>query len=274
MTNVLERQAPARLLRWEPGIVWLAVWLAFVAIPLSLGGLGLASDALNHHIYLGWSAERSRLDLDYLAAGYQSYQFPYLYWPVYKMAVLGWSGAATGAVLASLQALAAPAVWMLARACIPGSTVYDLALRWLGVVLAFLSSVALSMLDSSQDDLMAAVPLVWAVALAMEPVARHAISPARARRCVLLSGLCAGLSVAAKLSNGPLAVLLPALWLLASDTLAGRMRAALLGCLATAVGFLLAYGYWGYGLWQHFGNPIYPFYDGLFAPLRALLGAR
>jgi hypothetical protein len=25
-------------------------------------------------------------------------------------------------------------------------------------------------------------------------------------------------------------------------------------------------------LWRHFGNPMYPFYDPLFAPLRAWLG--
>jgi hypothetical protein len=37
-------------------------------------------------------------------------------------------------------------------------------------------------------------------------------------------------------------------------------------------GFTICYGYWGWQLWTHFGNPIYPFYDAQFAPLRALLG--
>jgi hypothetical protein len=46
----------------------------------------------------------------------------------------------------------------------------------------------------------------------------------------------------------------------------------LLGCLCVVAGFSLAYGYWGWQLWSHFGNPIHPFYDNLFEPLRSALG--
>ena len=94
---VLDRPVPAALLRWEGVLVCLAAWAFFVAIPLSLGELGLGSDALNHHVYLGWTAEQHRFDRDLLGAGYQSFQSPYLYWPLYKMAVGGWTGAAAGA---------------------------------------------------------------------------------------------------------------------------------------------------------------------------------
>jgi hypothetical protein len=235
--------------------------------------LGLSWDALNHHIYLGWTAEQHRFDLDFVAAGYQSYQFPYLYWPVYKAAASGWTGAAAGVLLATLQVLVVPAVWMLARTCIPASTLFDVTLRALAVSLALLSSVVLSMFGSSQNDLMAATPLVWAVALAMEPLARSPMAPAAARRYVLLSGACAGLAVAAKLSNGPLVVLLPALWLLCGPGVRARLGTTLLGCMAVVAAFALAYGYWGFQLWEHFGNPIYPFHDGLFAPLRGRAGA-
>lgn len=269
MTEVLERQAPAALLRWEAALVMLLAWGVFLSIPLVQGSLGLSWDALNHHIYLGWIAEQPRFDRDFVAAGYQSYQFPYLYWPVYKMAAMGWTGAAAGAMLATLQVLAVPPVWMLARTCAPGGTVFDLALRWLAVVLAFLTSVVLSIFHSSQNDLMATVPLVWAVALAMEPLAQPSMTPGAVRRYVLLSGVCAGLAVAVKLSNGPFAILLPALWLVSMPGLRGRVLATALGCAATLAAFAVAYGYWGFQLWDHFGNPIFPFHDGWFAPLRA-----
>jgi hypothetical protein len=39
--------------------------------------------------------------------------------------------------------------------------------------------------------------------------------------------------------------------------------------IAIGAGFLAAYGYWGYQLWLQFGNPLFPFYDGLWAPVRA-----
>lgn len=273
MKPLLERDAHPALLRHEALLACLLAWAVFVSVPLTAGSLGLSWDALNHHIYLGWTAEHPRFDRDFVAAGTQVYQFPYLYWPVYKLADLGWSGAAAGAVLATLQVLAVPPVWMLARACVPGSTVFDLALRWMAVTLAFLTSVVLSLFHSSQNDLLGAIPLVWAVALAMEPIARGPMPPAAVQRHVVLSGVCAGLAVAAKLSNGPLAILLPGLWLLGMRDLRGRLLAAALGCAATAAAFALVYGYWGLQLWEHFGNPVYPFHDDLFAPLRGRTGA-
>jgi hypothetical protein len=45
-----------------------------------------------------------------------------------------------------------------------------------------------------------------------------------------------------------------------------------LGSAATLVGLALMYGNWGWQLWVHYGNPIYPFYEGLFAPLREWTG--
>ena len=62
---------------------------AFFWIALSQGGIGLSWDALNHHIYLGWMVAHPRLDMDFLAAGYQSFQYPLLYWPAYTLAVSG-----------------------------------------------------------------------------------------------------------------------------------------------------------------------------------------
>jgi hypothetical protein len=268
----LERALPA-VLRWEGLAVCLVAWGFFLAIPLSLGELGLSSDALNHHMYLGWTAEQHRFDRDFLAAGYQSFQSPYLYWPVYKMASIGWTGVAAGAVLASLHMVAVWPVWMLARICVPGGSLFDVVMRALAVALALLSSVVLATFGSSMNDLLATAPLVWAVALAMEAAAQVAnIAPAPARRYVALSGLCAGLAVALKLSNGPLAIWMPGLWLLCGRESRGRFGAALLGSLSALIGFLLAYGYWGALLWRYFGNPVFPFFDNWFASLRALLG--
>ena len=269
----LDRRAPTSALRYEGMLVCLLAWAALLSIPLTLGELGLGWDALNHHIYLGWTAERHRFGQDFLGAGYQSFQSPYLYWPVYKMATSGWSGAAAGAVLATLHLVAVWPVWLLARACIPGQTVFDLSMRVLAVALALLSGVVLSAPGSTMTDVLGAAPLVWSLSLAMQPVARGTgASAAQARRDVLISGLCAGLAVGLKLANGPLAVLLPGLWLLAGHRWRERFVSALLGCAGALVAFLLVYGYWGWLLWRQFGNPVYPFHEPFFAPLRAWLG--
>lgn len=262
--------ALAVVLRWEGLLACLLTVAFFASVPLAHGELGLGSDALNHHIYLGWTAQQHRLGLDFVAAGYQAYTFPYLYWPLYQMAAAGWSGMAAGAVLAALHGvLLAPPVWLLARACMPGRTWFDLAMRTLGVALAFLTGVALSVLDATMNDLLAAVPLLWAVALPVLAMpAAGGDAPRVAWRLVLLSGLCAGAAVAAKLSNGPLAILMPGLWWMCASGWGQRVKAVALGSAATLLAFVALYGYWGWLLWRHFGNPIFPFHHHWFEPLR------
>lgn len=269
----LERSLPAAVLRWEGTAVCLVAWSLFLLVPLSNGELGLGWDALNHHIYLGWTAEQHRFDLDFLGAGYQAFQAPYLNWPVYRLAIGGWSGTGAGMVLASLHVVAVWPVWILARLCVPGVTVFDAAMRALGVALAFLSALVLSAFGSTMNDVLGAAPMVWAVALAMQPITRGAdLAASTARRYVLGSGLAAGLAVAVKLSNGPLAILMPALWLLCARGWAGRCATVLLGSLGAVIGFAAAYGHWGWLLWRFYGNPLHPFQDHWFAPLRVWTG--
>ena len=272
--TLLEHKLPAALLRWELPAICLLVWIAFISIPIGQGGIGLSWDALNHHIYLGWIVDSPRFDRDFLAAAYQSYQFPYLYWPVYKMAISGWSGVWTGIALATLHLIAVPPVWLLARTCMGGATLFDFFMRLLAVSMAFTSAVVLPQFTSTSNDLMAAAPLVWAFALALEPLNSRGPSWLTQQRAVVLSGLFAGAAVAFKLSNGPLAlVIMPTMWLLATKGSPSlRIRHTMAAGLATLAGFVLVYGYWGSQLWIHFGNPIYPFYDGWFARLRTLTG--
>jgi len=253
-------------------LIVIAGALALGSIPIALGHIGLSWDGLNHHIYLGWSAEHNRFDNDYLAASYQAYTFPYLYWPVYRLALAGASGITAGIVLAMIHVMAVPAIWLLARTCIPGSSWFDLTMRWLAVALAFMSGVVLSFFDSTANDLSAAIPLLWSVALAFQPWDAHRPRRLRPHRALLLSGFLAGVSVAFKLSNGPIAILLPLVWIAQPGTLRDRLSLVLQACVLSAVGFAACYGYWGVQLWTHFGNPIYPFYDSWFEPVRALAG--
>lgn len=259
------------ILRHEPWLVLLAGALAFAAIPLSLGYLGLSWDALNHHIYLGWSAEHPRFERDYLAAAYQAYQFPYLYWPFYKLAMAGVGGVTAGVVLALLHAMAIPPVWMIARDCIPGEDLFAAGMRALAVGLAFLTGAVLSLFDSTSNDLMASIPLLWAYALALRPFSAR---QARPQRWAAASGVLAGISVAFKLSNGFLVLAVPMLWVLAPGAWRARLASLVVGCACVLAGFAAVYGYWGCQLWSHYGNPIYPLYDGRMELLRDWLGWR
>lgn len=269
MSDPIDSGTVSRLARSEPWLVLLLGTLGLVAIPLWLGYLGLSWDAVNHHIYLGWTAEHPRFDQDYLAANSQGYQFPYLYWPVYKLAMAGATGATAGIVLALLHATAIPPVWMIARSCIPGEDLFAFGMRALAVVLAFMSGLVLSLFETTSNDLLASIPLLWAYAFGLWPLARPQASPLR---WAIASGLCAGVAVGFKLSNGPLALMLPLLWAWPRGTFTQRLGRSVAAGSSLLASYALTYGYWGWQLWTHYGNPIFPLYDGSFAPLRAALG--
>jgi hypothetical protein len=99
----------------------LIAWLVFASVPLAAGGLGLSWDGINHQIYLGWQVEHSRVALDYMGAGVQSYQYPLSYWPAYRLAISGMDGQLAGVLLSALHMAIIPPVWLIARCFCPDS---------------------------------------------------------------------------------------------------------------------------------------------------------
>lgn len=270
----MNTESSAGQLRLELALVVLAGWTAFMAIPVATGGIGISWDALNHQVYLGWIAAAPRFHLDVLAASYQTYQFPYLYWPLYQMTAAGASGVQAGVVLATLHAISVPPVWLIARAVIPGVALFDVAMRCTAVLLAFVSGVVLSQFDSTSNDLLAAIPLLWAVAVVFPTAADQVPGRSRMRR-VLLSGALSGVSVAFKLSNAPLVLAVALLWWLAARNARLGSLALAAGGAAAAAAFALVYGFWGWQLWSHFGNPFFPFaHEWIAPPIGAAPGAR
>jgi hypothetical protein len=51
------------------------------------------------------------------------------------------------------------------------------------------------------------------------------------------------------------------LWVLAPGTWRERATRVIFGGVCVVVAFVLFYGYWGWQLWSHYGNPFYPLYD-------------
>ena len=114
-----------------------------------------------------------------------------------------------------------------------------------------MNGVVLLGLQPSSNDIMAALPMLWGVAL-------HLGCPASDRRAAWASALW-GVSVALKLSNG---LMLPLLlfwaWHPARPHL--RWRRALGVGLAALIGFALAWAPWGVQLLHATGNPFYPYF--------------
>jgi len=251
--------------------------LVFCGVPLMLGHIGFSWDGLNHHIYLGWSAEHERFGIDIQAAGTQVYQFPYLYWLPYRLMQADIEGSLAGAIINFQYLLSVPAVWLICKAGMPKNTVFDQLCRILACILAFMSCVSLSFLDTTANDWVAAIPMLWAVAITVLPI-RPTQDQAEISKAIELSkfavaGFFVGVAVAFKLSNGPLSIAFPVFWMyVAPGGFVKKFIFLVCACFSALLGFFVVYGYWGAILWQHFGNPIYPYYDNFFETARHVFG--
>lgn len=243
-------------------LLTLAAAAAAAALALHAGYFGWSWDAFNHHIYLGLVAESPRFDRDVIAASYQSYQYPYLYWPVYRLSLLNGVGAGTtaAALWAALQlALLLPPVWLISLRLLPerDDALLGFGERATACALAFMSTVVLAGLETTSNDLLAAVPLLWAFAM-------MAAEPSTDRHAFIAAALW-GVAAAFKLSN---ALFLPLLllWWWVPGRGAPLMRRGACIALGAVGGFGLAYAPWGWRLWQLTGNPLFPYFVKLFGP--------
>lgn len=252
-----------RALAVEAALLTLVAAAAAAALPLKAGYFGLSWDALNHHVYLGMMAESPRLSRDVLAASWQSYQYPYLYWPVYRLSLLDAPGARVGAAWAAFQALlVVPPLWATAWRLLPADSApgYALFLRLAACTMGLASTVVLSGADTTANDLLASVPLLWALALMVS-------GPHTDRRTFAAAALW-GVSAAFKLSNAVFLALLLVWWWVPGrpPRQAFPSRRALALALGATLGFGVPYAPWAWQLWQATGNPFYPFGAALFAP--------
>lgn len=235
----------------------LAVALA-AGVPLWAGEWSWSWDALNHHIYLGLIAESPRWHLDVAAASVQSYQYPYLYWPLYRISLLPISGATAGALWAGFQVvMVVPPLWLASLHLLPaqGAPWQAVFERSAACALGMASVVVLAAVGTTANDLMAAVPLLWAVAI-------MAVSQPSDRRAAAAAAFW-GVSTAFKWSNGLALPLLLFWWWNGERPGLGLRRAALMAAGA-GTGFAVAYAPWGWQLWRQTGNPFYPLFPGLF----------
>lgn len=247
---------------------WLAAELLLLTLLAAAAGAGLAAyaghwawtwDGINHHVYLGLIAEQPRWHLDVLAANYQSYQYPYPYWPIYRIAQIDGNGALVAMLWAGGQAaLLLPPVWLAAYRLLPstGGPRWEPALtRGAACAMAFLNGVVVLAINNSANDIIATVPLLWALALQLGQPS----SLQRAFWCAALYGV----SIAIKWSNGLLLPVLLVWWWQAERPHLPLRRGAALA-IGTLAGFAVAWLPWGWQLWRYTGNPFYPYFRSLF----------
>jgi hypothetical protein len=142
-------------------------------------------------------------------------------------------------------------VWLTSLRLLPqqDSQLQGVFERTAASALALSSVVILSSLGTTANDPLAAVPLLWAVALMTVP---HPSD----QRAALAAALW-GVSAAFKLSNALAVPLLLVWWWRRPGWPLPVRRGAMIACGGVA-GFVVAYLPWGWQLWQQTGSPFYP----------------
>lgn len=238
-----------------------AALLACVALSVLYGlsqGRDVTWDYLHYNAYSAHLLTHvERLSQDFFPAGPQSYLNPIGFAPFALSQALGWNSLTTGSWLAALHGLNAFFLYLLCYALAKGAGRREQVALGLGWMLGATAPILLNQIGSTFVDPIGAVP-VMAAAWLVVAHQRPAITA--------LAGGLAGLAVAIKLSNVVFA--LPIALVIAlprrGDTPSGWMKRCASGAAGMLGGYVMFQGWWSWKVWQLTGNPLFPFFNGLF----------
>jgi len=229
--------------------------IASMALVLKMGR-DTPWDYFSYHAYSAYLLFHDRLAQDYFAAGPQGYMNPIGLLPFALTQLVGLDSIGTAMVLAAVQALNGICLLLICRSLAkirPDLT----AVLVPGCVLGMVSPILLTHLGGTFTDPVGSIFVLGAVWLALAPSTSWRQFGA---------GVLIAAAVAIKLSNVTFAVaMLPMILLPWRE----NCRRDWLGrCLSfaggSALGFLFFQGYWSYKLYVLTGNPLFPFFNGLF----------
>lgn len=213
-------------------------------------------DFFSYHAYSAHLLFHDRLAQDYFAAGLQGYMNPIGFLPFALAQLVGLNSIGIGVVLAATHALNGIFLLLICRSLArlrPGLA----AVLVPGCLLGIVSPLLLSHLGSTFNDPVGSACVLGAIWLALAPS-----TPSRQ----FGAGVFIAAAVAIKLSNLVFAIALLPMILVPWKGV--PLRDWLRDCAGFAfgglLGLLLFQGYWSYKLYALTGNPLFPFFNGLF----------
>jgi hypothetical protein len=252
-SSVIDKEtAPHRVYVYAACTIFAIVWNYF-------DGKEMAWDLLNYHYYAGFSALNDRFELDYFAAGIQSYFNPYAYVPFYALVKLGLPGLAVGTILAMIHSVV---LWITYElACCVWSSENRKEILFFGscaTILALMNPILLQQIGSSFSDITTTGLVLGGWLLLIQAVK----SPQTSR--VLFGAILLGVATALKPTNSVHA--LAGFFVVAFVPLPFLARIRNLFYFGAALGtsFVLTAAPWSYRLARKFGNPMFPLLNNVF----------
>ena len=273
-----KERAIARPPWWEAVCFLLQIGIVAGWWLVSLEGLSLGWDTLNHHVYLGWMAvEGNRLSTDVFAAGSMSCQFPYAYAPLCWLQREGAAGVHAALLLALPAVSAAPAVWLMSWTFVPRMGWQNSLARGVFTWLGFLSPLWWSLLDSTSNDSLSALPIIWAFALAVWRSACELDTPPALLKdrsqwlWWMLIGAMAAVALMLKISQVFAVLGLAVLVIASSNGIRAVIRRVAGVTAGAAFVSLFLWWPWARTVWAQCGSPVYPMLTDVLRPWAGVL---
>ncbi|MFH1112356.1 MAG: hypothetical protein V1792_00405 [Pseudomonadota bacterium] len=220
-------------------------------------------DLKNYHLYVPYAVIHGRLTIDHNAAGIQTYSNPTLdlltTYPLFRVAGPVGHALFIGA-LQGLNVIILVLIVTTLQAGQDSSSSHRFSMALLAAFLGISGAVSFSEVGTSFGDLTTSVLIL----LALYSVLRilSASDSLLTRRHVIACGLGLGLAAGLKLTNACFAV--PILCCLPFFLTENRLRVTATAAFWVCVGLLLTHGWWSFWLWLHYGNPLFPYFNGIF----------
>ncbi len=153
--------------------------------------------------------------------------------------------------------LSAAITWTLLRATSRG---LRLGLTCLATLFAFIAPATLAEFGTTFGDIATAVPIQAALLVYLRRPEHEPVARGRA----LLVGLLVGTAFGLKFTNVTAVVALVVAVAAVEVRYRNLVRSGAALALGTALGTLAGAGWWGWLMWDRFGNPLFPLYNGIF----------
>ncbi len=250
---------PSLTRRQSAGLI--AMYMLVAASLAYLQGQDMNWDLRNYHYYGPYMLWEDRIDLDVHAAGVQTFLNPALNLPLFFAIRAGVPPIVFGLALAAVHGIALWYVHRIAVMLMTGAS------PWIAHTAGALAATTAALGSGFRgevgttlgDTIIATVVLASVVRLLdVTPHQPHL------RKASAIAGVLLGLAAGAKLVGGVFGPGLLCLVWMAGDSF--RQRAACMSAfgLSVAAGVLVTGGPWMWVMHEHFGSPLFPFYNLVF----------
>lgn len=235
------------------------IFLVFCYAWVFYAGKDLNFDALNYHLYAGYSAFDNRLDKDYFAASWQQYLNPYSHLPFYLMVKFDLNSKIVALVFTMFHALNLLIIYEISVTIHQKKNIFIPV--FLSLFFAFTNPIFLVELGSTFNEISTSVFVLFGWLLLVKSFYKNY---EKIRFLVFWAGVSIGVSVGLKITNIYFSITaLPLILLLNLSKPRLFFLVAIFG-VGGLLGVVVSTGYWFMELWSRFANPVFPLFNNIF----------